>query len=214
MRKNGVLLHITSLPSPYGVGTMGQAAYDFVDFLNGSGQSYWQILPIHPTSYGDSPYASYSTFAGNPYFIDFGLLVKDGLLIPEEYTWLDWSQKEDEVDFGFLYNNRFNVLRLATDRFLKNPDAEYEKFLEDNKDWVEDYALYMALKKHFDGKPWYEWDDEFKFYDPKKKKDWVMKFKEDVDFYEVLQYFFLKQWKAMKEYANENGVEMIGDLPI
>lgn len=214
MRKNGVLLHITSLPSPYGVGTMGQAAYDFVDFLNGSGQSYWQILPIHPTSYGDSPYASYSTFAGNPYFIDFGLLVKDGLLIPEEYTWLDWSQKEDEVDFGFLYNNRFNVLRLATDRFLKNPDAEYEKFLEDNKDWVEDYALYMALKKNFDGKPWYEWDDEFKFYDPKKKKDWVVKFKEDVDFYEVLQYFFLKQWKAMKEYANENGVEMIGDLPI
>lgn len=154
MRKSGVLLHITSLPSPYGVGTMGKEAYEFVDFLKESGQSYWQILPIHPTSFGDSPYASYSTFAGNPYFIDFDMLAQDGLLIPEEYNWIDWENKKDEVDFGILYNNRFNVLRQATNRFLENPDPKYAEFLEENKDWVEDYALFMALKKHFDGKPW------------------------------------------------------------
>lgn len=214
MRKNGVLLHITSLPSPYGVGTMGKEAYDFIDFLKESGQSYWQILPIHPTSFGDSPYASYSTFAGNPYFIDFDLLSKEGWLIPEEYNWIDWEVKPDEVDFGILYNNRFNVLRQATNRFLEKPNEQYEKFLEENKDWVNDYALFMALKNHFGGKPWYEWDDEFKFYDAKKAKQWEEQFKEDVDFYKAIQYFFRKQWEDLKEYANKNDIEMIGDLPI
>lgn len=214
MRKNGVLLHVTSLPSPWGVGTFGKEAYSFVNFLNGSGQSYWQILPIHPTSYGDSPYQGYSTFAGNPYMIDFDLLVGDGLLNQNEFDWLDWDVEKDKVDYGFLYNNRFNVLKLAVDRFLQHPDPEYFEFLEENKDWLDDYALFMALKKHHEGKAWWDWEDEYKFYSPEKTAEWKEKFKEDFEFQRVLQYFFKKQWNNLKKYANDKGVEIIGDLPI
>ena len=141
MRKSGILLHITSLPGKYGIGTMGREAREFVDFLKKSGQSYWQILPIHPTSYGDSPYASYSTFAGNPYFIDFDLLKDEGLLQKEEYDNINWGDQEDQVDFGILYNQHSHVLRKAVDRFLKNPDREYEEFLQKNADWIDDYAV-------------------------------------------------------------------------
>lgn len=214
MRKNGVLLHVTSLPSPWGVGTFGKEAYSFVNFLNGSGQSYWQILPINPTSYGDSPYQGYSTFAGNPYMIDFDLLVGDGLLNQNEFDWLDWDVEKDKVDYGFLYNNRFNVLKLATDRFLQKPDPEYAEFLEENKAWLDDYALFMALKKHHNGKAWWDWDEEYKFYSPEKVEAWKEKFKEDFEFQRVLQYFFKKQWSHLKKYANDKGVEIIGDLPI
>ena len=172
MRKSGILLHITSLPGKYGIGTMGREAREFVDFLKKSGQSYWQILPIHPTSYGDSPYASYSTFAGNPYFIDFDLLKDEGLLQKEEYDNINWGDQEDQVDFGILYNQHSHVLRKAVDRFLKNPDREYEEFLQKNADWIDDYALFMALKDRFDGKAWSEWPEEYRHYTKENAKKW------------------------------------------
>lgn len=214
MRKNGVLLHITSLPSKYGIGTMGKEAFNFIDFLKRSHQQLWQVLPLGPTSYGDSPYQSYSTFAGNPYLIDLDLLAEDGLLKPEEYENLEWAESDDAVDFGRMYNLRYKVLDKAVDRFLKNPAADYEKFLEEEKDWIDDYALFMALKDKHEGKPWLEWDKEYRKYDAKKAKAWKEEFKDRMDYYKVLQYLFYKQWRAVREYASKNGVQIIGDLPI
>lgn len=207
-------MHVSSLPSNYGIGTLGQAAYDFVDDLKDAKQAAWQILPVCPTGYGDSPYASYSTFAGNPYFIDLDILAKDGLLQPEEFVDIDWSDSDDQVNYGKIYENRFDVLQKAVDRFLENPDAEYEEFLKENKNWLDDYALFMALKDVNDGKPWLEWDEKYRRYDAKKAEEWKKEFKDQVNFWEVVQYFFFKQWKELRKYANENGVEIIGDLPI
>lgn len=214
MRKNGILLHISSLPSPYGIGTLGKEAYDFVDFLKRSGQSVWQVLPLCPTGYGDSPYASYSTFAGNPYFIDLDLLAKDGLLNEEDYKYIDWGEKADQVDFGKMYNNRYPVLAKAVNRFLENPDAEYEMFCKKNAHWLDDYALFMALKDANEGKAWLDWDEEHRLYDAKKTAKWAQENKDRMDYYKVMQYLFFKQWDALRAYANENGVEILGDLPI
>lgn len=214
MRKNGVLLHITSLPSKYGIGTMGEAAYDFVDFLKKADQSIWQVLPLCPTGYGDSPYASYSTFAGNPYLIDLDLLARDDLLLPEEYQNLNWGDEPDRVDFGLQYRQRYDVLDKAVKRFLKNPDEEYAQFCEDQAYWLEDYALFMALKDANDGKAWLEWDKEHRIYDPLKANSWKEQYKERMDYYKVLQYLFYKQWNALRKYANDNGIEILGDLPI
>ncbi len=214
MRKNGVLLPISSLPSNYGIGTLGQAAYNFVDFLKKGKQAYWQILPVGPTSYGDSPYQSYSTFAGNPYFIDLDLLAKDGLLDPADFANEVWYSSPEYVDYGLQYNKRFPVLRKAAENFLKNPEEGYAKFLEENADWLPDYALYMALKDANGGRPWLEWDESIKKYDAKKADELREEYKEDVAFYEVLQYLFFKQFKALKEYANKQGVKIIGDVPI
>ena len=214
MRKNGILLHISSLPSPYGIGTLGKEAYDFVDFLKRSGQSVWQVLPLCPTGYGDSPYASYSTFAGNPYFIDLDLLAKDGLLNEEDYKYIDWGEKADQVDFGKMYNNRYPVLARAVNRFLENPDAEYETFCKKNAHWLDDYALFMALKDANEGKAWLDWDEEHRLYDAKKSVKWAQENKDRMDYYKVMQYLFFKQWDALRAYANENGVEILGDLPI
>ncbi len=214
MRKNGVLLHITSLPSKYGIGTMGKEAFNFIDFLKRSHQQLWQVLPLGPTSYGDSPYQSYSTFAGNPYLIDLDLLAEDGLLKPEEYEDLEWSESDDAVDFGRLYTLRYKVLDKAVARFLKNPAADYQKFLEEEKDWIDDYALFMALKDKHEGKPWLEWESEYRKYDAKKAKAWKEEFKDRMDYYKVLQYLFYKQWRAVREYASKNFVQIIGDLPI
>lgn len=214
MRKNGILLHVTSLPSPYGIGTLGKEAYEFVDFLKRTGQSIWQVLPLCPTGYGDSPYASYSTFAGNPYLIDLDTLAEDGLLKPAEYQNLDWGDDEEKVDFGRLYNERYSVLELAVNRFLENPDKEYEQFLLENQDWIEDYALFMALKDANKGKPWLEWAPEYRRYDKLKANTWKEEQKERMDYYKVMQYLFFKQWNKLRAYANKNGVEILGDLPI
>lgn len=214
MRKNGVLLHVSSLPSPYGIGTLGQSAYDFVDYLREHKQSLWQLLPVCPTSYGDSPYASYSTFAGNPYFIDLDLLAKDGLLNQEEYADLDWEDQPDRVNYGKLYNNRFTVLKKAVDRFLKFPPEDYAEFCKENVDWLDDYALFMALKDKNEGKPWMKWDEREKLYTPEKAIELQKENHEAFEFYRVLQYLFYKQWNALHDYARANGVEMIGDLPI
>ena len=163
MRESGILMHITSLPSPYGVGTMGKAAFAFVDFLKKSGQSFWQILPLTPTGYGDSPYQSCSTYAGNPYLIDLDLLVAEGLLKKSEITKIPWSEDPARVDFGRLYHHRSDVLRLAYQRFSDR--EKLETFCHADDSWIWDFAMFMALKERHGGKPWYQWENPLKFRD-------------------------------------------------
>lgn len=212
----GVLLPVTSLPSPYGIGTMGEAAYTFVDDLYEAGQSYWQILPIGPTGFGDSPYQSFSTFAGNPYWIDLDLLARDGLLKMEDYVGLIWAGDDETVDYGRLYDLRFEVLKKAyfnfkgTDRFQQ----EYEAFLADSATWLNDYALFMALKGAFGGRSWQEFPVALKQRDCEALTAYGTKYAEDVDFWRFIQFFFFRQWFALKAYANEHGIKIIGDLPI
>lgn len=213
MRTAGVLMPIFSLPGKYGIGTFGEEAYRFVEFLKKSGQTYWQILPLSPTSYGDSPYQSFSAYAGNPYFIDFDLLKKDGYLCEEEYADIDWG-KQDSIDYSLLYQKRFAVLKRAYFRFMQNIPDDYRKFLIDNKGWLDDYALFMALKNANDGKSFVNWDESIKKRDKSALNEAVKLYGEDVEFFKVLQYLFEKQWFALKEYANENGVYIIGDIPI
>ena len=161
MRKSGILMHITSLPGPYGVGTMGKSAYQFLDFLKQAKQQCWQMLPLTPTGYGDSPYQSCSAYAGNPYLIDLDMLVRKKLLKKEELTSIDWGDSELRVDFGKLYNNRSKVLKLAFSRF--NNQRALNSFIKKNNAWLPDYALYMALKESHGFKPWFEWEEELKF---------------------------------------------------
>ncbi len=214
MRKSGVLMHISSLSSPYGIGTMGKEAYEFVDFLKLSGQTCWQLLPICPTSYGDSPYQSYSTFAGNPYFIDLEQLQQMGLLEKEEYETIDWEAEENTINYGVMYQKRYPILRKAADRFLACPAADYQDYCKQNEAWLSDFALFMALKDAHNGAPWSEWPKPLR----NRESHALEKVKEereaDISFWKVLQYFFFKQWEALKAYANENGVSLIGDLPI
>ena len=212
MRSSGILMHITSLPGKYGVGTMGEQAYKFVDFLKKAGQSTWQILPLTPTGFGDSPYQSCSTFAGNHYLIDLPTLVRDGLLTEQDLEGIRWNISEDKVDFGLLYNNRLKVLRAAFARFT--PGADYEVFCAENSSWLPDFALFMALKDKFGGKPWYEWEDKLKFRDP--DAIWASRgeLKDQIAFFSFVQYLFFKQWTALHEYAGKNNITIIGDVPI
>ena len=212
MRESGVLMHITSLPGPYGVGTMGKNAFGFVDFLKKAGQHYWQILPLTPTGYGDSPYQSCSTFAGNHYLIDLDLLVEEGLLEKAELDAIEWNWSEERVDYGRLYNNRMGVLRKAYARFGDN--EECARFRAENDCWLPDFALFMALKGKYNGKPWYQWDDAIKFRQPQAWNDAFIELTDDVRFYCFVQYLFYKQWNALRAYAHENGVSIIGDVPI
>ncbi|MCR5629737.1 4-alpha-glucanotransferase [Eubacterium sp.] len=214
MRAGGVLMHITSLASPYGVGTMGKEAYEFVDFLVAARQTYWQVLPIGPTGYGDSPYSSYSTYAGNPYLIDFDKIKEDGYLRKADYDKINWGDNEEHVDFNILLENKFKVLRKAADRFLKKPADDYEKFLKKNKSWLEDYSLFMAIKSKQGGKSWQEWKKEYKLREKTAINLAKKKYKKEIDFWKVTQYFFYKQWYELKKYANKNGILIIGDIPI
>ncbi|MBR5472405.1 MAG: 4-alpha-glucanotransferase [Clostridia bacterium] len=212
MRSSGILMPIFSLPSPYGIGTLGKAAFDFIDFLHTSGQSYWQILPIGPTSFGDSPYQSFSSFAGNPYFIDLDLLVKEGLLLESEVKACDFGDDSGKVNYEKLYNNRYPLLKLAFSRF--KTDDDYNNFTAKNARWLNDYSLFMALKDAFDGVSWQEWDAPYK----KRESATLLKAQselaDDIAFYNFLQYEFDKQWSALHEYANKNDVKIIGDIPI
>lgn len=214
MRKSGVLMHLSSLPSPCGIGTMGQAARDFVDFLKESGQAYWQLLPICPTSYGDSPYQSYSTFAGNPYFIDLDELEKNGLLDKADYENIDWESTADRVNFGTMYQKRYPVLQKAVERFLASIPDDYSEFCEKNKSWLSDFALFMALKDVHGGASWSEWVSPLRNRDAKALAAAEKAYEENVTFWKVLQYLFFKQWEELKAYANERGISIIGDLPI
>lgn len=213
MRSSGVLMHISSLASPYGVGTMGNEARRFVDFLEKSGQSYWQILPVCPTSYGDSPYQSFSTFAGNPYFIDLDMLSGAGLLKKEEYASIAWGEKAEQVDYGALYEKRYPVLHLATERFLENIPEDYVEFCQNNAFWLEDYALFMTLKNLNHGLPWNAWEHDLKNHEAEALKKVYEKHTKEIDFWKVIQYIFFKQWNELRTYANERNVEIIGDLP-
>ena len=213
-RSSGILMPIFSLPSPYGIGTLGKAAYEFIDFLVAAKQRYWQILPVGPTSYGDSPYQSFSTFAGNPYFIDLDMLIKDGLLKKAEVTALNWGADAETVDYEKIYQNKFAVLRKAYARGFQKDKAAFEAFAAENE-WLGDYALYMALKKHFGMHCWTEWEDEgIRLHKAESVKKYEEKLKDDVHFYAYLQYLFYTQWENLRAYAKENGIGIIGDVPI
>ena len=163
MRTSGVLMPISSLPSPYGIGTMGKAAKKFVDFLKKGGQTYWQILPICPTSYGDSPYQSFSSFAGNPYFIDLEYLCKEKLITKKECESFPWGDHESYIDYGVMYESRYALLKKAYARFVKNIPEEFWGFCWDEGWWLEDYSLFMALKDANNGAAWNTWEDKYKY---------------------------------------------------
>lgn len=217
-RSAGILMPITSLPSPYGIGTIGKAAYDFVDFLKYSGQKYWQILPVGPTSYGDSPYQSFSTYAGNPYLIDLDFLCEENLLIRDEITALDWGEDEEKIDYAKIYNNRFKVLKIAYDRFMALDDKEkwdFWKFCDKNDSWLGNYALYMSVKNYFGNKAWTEWPDKLiRHRNPDTINYYNKLLGYDVGFWKFVQYKFYSQWADFKKYANDNGVLIFGDMPI
>ena len=213
MRQAGILLPIFSLPSPWGVGTMGARAREFVDFLAEGGQSCWQVLPMGPTSYGDSPYQSYSSFAGNPYFIDLDELAGLGLLEPEEYQTLDWGGDPGRVDYAALYRNRFSVLRLACSRLGRGDKLALRRTVWP-VDWLEDYALFMALKEKHGGVSWLEWPEDIRLRRPEALEAARTELAEEIDFWYWVQHLFFAQWWALKEYANQKGISIIGDLPI
>lgn len=213
-RGAGVLMPISSLPSPYGIGTLGKAAYRFVDFLKEMGCRYWQVLPIGPTSYGDSPYQSFSAFAGNPYFIDLDFLCEEGLLNRDELNTIEWGHRPDEVDYGLIYENRFVILRKAFEKDLDHVKTALNVFVDKNKKWLIDYALYMAVKCSFSGRSWQEWDDDIRLRRENAVKKYSEELSEDILFYEWIQFKFDEQWGKLKKYANSLGISLIGDIPL
>lgn len=214
MRASGILMHISSLPSPHGIGTFGQAAFEFVDFLERAGQRCWQVLPLGPTSFGDSPYQSFSTFAGNPYFIDLDLLEAEGLLEKNEYQGIDWGTDPRRTDYEKLYNNRFAVLHKAFCRGIARDADEIAAFREKHAAWVEDYALFMAVKTSLNGCSWDCWPAEIRLRKPEALAEYRSRMADDILFWIYLQYQFYNQWFAVKRYANRHGVQIIGDVPI
>ena len=213
-RGAGVLLPVTSLPSPYGIGTFGQAAYDFVDFLVQAGQRWWQVLPLGPTSYGDSPYQSFSAFAGNPYLIDLDVLQEQGLLTTEELEKADCGKNPIDVDYAALYEKRFKVLRRAFARSKHQKTVEYLLFCGENAEWLEEYALYMSLKTEFDGREWLAWPEELRLREPEALQACRKRNTAEMDFWKFCQFEFFRQWFRLKTYANQQGIEIIGDIPI
>jgi 4-alpha-glucanotransferase len=214
MRRNGMLLPIASLPSPYGIGGFSKEAYEFIDLLEETGQKLWQILPLGPTSYGDSPYQSFSTFAGNPYFIDLDTLAEKGWLTKEACEASDYGDNESYIDYGRIYNSRFVLLKQA---FLNSDilsDEKFTEFCKANQHWLPDYALYMALKNQNDGKSWIEWEEEIRLRKPEAVEYYKKELEEECNFYEFLQYEFHEQWTKVKEYAHEKGIQIVGDVPI
>lgn len=212
MRKSGILMHITSLPAPYGIGTLGKQAYEFVDFLTSAGQSCWQLLPLNPTGYGDSPYQSCSSYAGNHYLIDLQQLVEAGLLRQEEIEAFSWGDREDRVDFGLLYQHRLSVLRRAFERFTDN--EKLDAFCRENGSWLPDFALYMALKDQNCGAPWYNWETPLKTRQPDALWKTRHQLKNEIRFYSFVQYLFYTQWQALRNYAKKMGIMLLGDVPI
>ena len=202
---------ISSLPSDCGIGTLGAGAYDFVDWLCAAGMKIWQVLPLLPTGYGDSPYQSCASDALNPYFIDFALLVKDGLLEESEYKAVDWSQNERRVDYGKQFENKIRLLQTAFARFDKN-SSSWKAFLAEGT--YADYALFMSLKTRFNHAPWTGWVEPYRSCEGKGLDDYIAQYKDEIEFWQFTQYLFLQQWRALKDYANERGIEIMGDMPI
>ncbi len=213
-RSCGVLLPVTSLPSKHGIGTLGSAAYDFIDFLNAAGQSWWQILPVGPTGCGDSPYQSFSSFAGNPYLIDLDELVRGGLLTESEVRAVNWGSAADCIDYGTMYEHRNRLLALAASRGLECADEAFSAFCAENEPWLSDYALYMAVKKHFSMQPWMQWDEPIKLREPKAVRHYSEELRDEILSCKYVQYLFFSQWKKLRAYAHEKGIGIIGDMPI
>lgn len=213
-RSSGILMHISSLPGAFGNGSLGEEAYEFVDFLKKAGQNYWQILPLGHTSYGDSPYQCFSAFAGNPHFIDFRLLEKEALITKEDYENIDFGSDSENIDFEKIYYGRQPVLKKAYEEFKKENQDNFEKFKEENKFWLEDYSLYMAIKESFDLVSWQKWDEDIKSREPKVLEEYKFKLKNEINYWCFIQFKFFEQWNKLKKYANKNGVKIIGDMPI
>ena len=211
MRNSGVLLHISSLPSPYGIGSYGKKAYEFVKFLKDTKQTYWQILPLGPTSYGDSPYQTFSAFANNPYFIDLDILVKEKLLKKSEI--IDSCENPMYINYEKLYNDRYLVLNKAFSRFDQSND-EFQKFIKEESFWLDDYALFMAIKASYDNKSWLYWDEEVRLRKLDVLKQLKTDLKHEIEFHKFLQFKSNEQWFNLKKYANEKGIKIIGDMPI
>ena len=214
MRRSGMLLPISSLPSKYGIGSFSKEAYDFIDVLRDSGQSLWQILPLGPTGHGDSPYQSFSIFAGNSYFIDLDELVKEGVLTEEECNSYDWGNNNNYIEYEKIYLSRFKILRTAFERSNITENQEYRQYCMDNGWWLHDYALYMSIKDSFNGTSWIEWDTDIRLRNPEAIRRFEEELKNDIEFYKYQQYLFTKQWNNLKSYANNNGIKIIGDIPI
>lgn len=214
MRKSGILMPISSLPSQYGIGSFSKEAYDFVDFLQAAGQKIWQILPLCPTGYGDSPYQSASVFAGNPYFIDLEELIEEGLLTRKECNKADLGKNPAEIDYEKLYKNRLPLLKKAYENAKLEKNKAFQEFCQNEAEWLDEYALYMAIKDENDGKSFLEWPDALRFREKKTIQAVEKRLKKEILFYCFLQYLFFKQWTALKKYANNKGIEIVGDIPI
>ena len=213
-RAAGILLSISSLPSNYGIGCFSKSAYDFIDWLKEAGQTYWQILPLGPTSYGDSPYQSFSTFAGNPYYISLEALIEENVLTKDECDAADFGEKQEDISYHKLYNHRYPLLRKAYEcsRISENP--QFLKFVRENEWWLSDYALFMAVKDRFEGKPWTEWAEDIRLRYPNAIEYYQRELYFDIEFQKYLQFKFFEQWYQLKAYANSQGIQIIGDIPI
>ena len=217
-RSSGILLHPTSLPGKYGIGSLGKEVYKFVDFLKKSNQKLWQIFPLGPTGYGDSPYQCFSSFAGNPYLIDFDLLIEQNLLTEEDLKDVNFGGNEEYIDYGAIYNQKYPLLRKAYENFKANGNKELKEKLEtfktENSSWLDDYSLYISLKNHFNGLPWNEWEDDIRT----RKEAAINKYKaelaNEIEYHNFIQFLFFTQWNNVKKYANDNGIKIIGDIPI
>ncbi len=214
MRKSGILLPISSLPSRYGIGCFSKEAYEWVDFLKEAGQSFWQILPLGPTGYGDSPYQSFSTFAGNPYFISLERLVSYGWLTEEECGSAGLGEDARYVDYGALYENRYDLLKTAFERSRVWENADFLRFQQEEQDWLDNYALFMALKDEHEGKPWTVWEDALKFREEQALREKSKELEKEISFYKFLQFEFYREWLELKGYADSQGIGIIGDIPI
>ena len=213
-RSAGILLPITSLPSEYGIGCFSKSAYDFVDWLKDAEQTYWQILPLGPTGYGDSPYQSFSTYAGNPYMISLEALIEEGVLTKEECDSADFGKKANDIDYEKLYNSRYPLLRKAYERSKISEDKEFQKFTAENEWWLEDYSLFMAIKDRFDGAPWTKWAEDIRLRWNNAMNYYRCELYYDIEFQKYMQYKFYAQWTELKAYANSKGIKIIGDIPI
>lgn len=214
MRKSGILMPVSSLPSPYGIGTLGAEARKFADFLAAGGQSCWQMLPVGHTGFGDSPYQSFSSFAGNPYFIDLDQLAEEGLLESDEFRNLNWGDDPAHVDYGRLYTARYPVLRKACSRLLSQERPEFSAFCQEQSAWLEDYALFMALKEKHGGVSWFQWPEDLRLRKPAALEKVRTELADEAAFWKAVQYLFFSQWRALKQYVNALGISIIGDLPI
>ncbi|MGL5086303.1 MAG: 4-alpha-glucanotransferase [Clostridium sp.] len=213
-RSSGILMHISSLSGRNGIGSVGNEAYRFIDFLKLAGQKYWQILPLGHTSYGDSPYQCFSAFAGNPHFIDFELLMEDGLLKEKDYVNRNFGENKNEVNYGIIFEERQKVFKIAYKNFKKISSEEFKLFKEENKFWLEEYSFYMAVKESFKLKSWQEWDEDIRTRIPLAVEKYKFLLSDKIEYWNFIQFEFFKQWNKLKAYANKNNVSIIGDIPI